>query len=298
MKMENNIVYQEDCIEGMRKIPSNSIDLVLTDPPYNITNRNEWDKPIDLENFWVEIKRVLKENGCVIVTASQPFTTDLINSNREMFKYCLYWNKLCPTGFLNSKKQPLRVIEDICVFYIKPPIYNPQMQKTGKVRKKGGGKVATLNYGKFKNGYFSEDDLKYPKNLLEFSNANKSIIQHPTQKPVELFKWLIKSYSNENQLVLDCFAGSGTTAIACIETNRKYICFENNPQYFKIINDRIQSAKSQTQLSNESCPTEDLIGIKRKPCEVSQSLLRKPSLNSDIKLNKVSHLHAGCNITR
>jgi len=261
MKMETNIVYQEDCIEGMKKIPSNSIDLVLTDPPYNITNRNEWDKPIDLEKFWVEIKRVLNENGCVIVTSSQPFTTDLINSNREMFKYCLYWNKLCPTGFLNSKKQPLRVIEDICIFYIKQPTYNPQMQKTEKVRKKGGGKVATLNYGKFKNGYFSEDDLKYPKNLLEFSNANKSIIQHPTQKPIGLFKWLINSYSNENQLVLDCFGGSGTTAIACKRNNRNFIGNDLNQEFVEIANQQLSQAQlnafSNTQNSTSSgFPTE------------------------------------------
>ena len=129
------------------------------------------------------------------------------------------------------------------------------------------------------------DGKRFPTSIIKINRELKKRF-HPTQKPVELFKWLIKSYSNENQLVLDCFAGSGTTAIACIETNRKYICFENNPQYFKIINDRIQSAKSQTQLSNESCPTEDLIGIKRKPCEVSQSLLRKPSLNSDINRNR------------
>ena len=266
--MKTDIVYQEDCIEGMKKIPSNSIDLVLTDPPYGIT-ACEWDKPIDLKNFWVEIKRVLKENGCVIVTASQPFTTDLINSNREMFKYCLIWVKSRRVGFSIANKQPMRMYENILVFYDKQPIYNPQLEEKPKedIRfRKKQPKSKKGVYGIAQDGVkdvFEKRtipiDKNYPSNVLFFKSNCNSKTFHPTQKPVELFKYLIKTYSNENQLVLDCFAGSGTTAIACIETNRKYICFENNPQYFKIINNRIKSAKSQTQLSNESCPTEDLI---------------------------------------
>jgi site-specific DNA-methyltransferase (adenine-specific) len=156
-----------------------------------------------------------------------------------MFKYCWYWNKVCPTGFLNAKKQPLRQIEEICVFYNIQPNYNPQMVHTGKVRKKGGGKVATSNYGKFKTGYFSENDLLYPKQLLEFSNADKSLIKHPTQKPVELFEYLIKTYTNEGDLVLDNCIGSGTTAIACVNTKRNFIGIELSEEYCKIAKDRL-----------------------------------------------------------
>jgi len=256
MKMETNIVYQEDCIEGMKKIPSNSIDLVLTDPPYGIT-ACEWDKPINLEKFWVEIKRIIKLNGAIVMTASQPFTTDLINSNREWFKYELIWDKKKGSNIMVAKYMPSKSHENILVFYNIAPEYNPQKTYGHSNYDKTKFRLNSNTFGMpyTENKSFCEDGSRYPKSILTFSkNWQPQQSIHPTQKPVELFKWLIKSYSNENQLVLDCFAGSGTTAIACIETNRKYICFENNPQYFKIINDRIQSAKSQTQLSNESCP--------------------------------------------
>ena len=267
--METNIVYQEDCIEGMKKIPSNSIDLVLTDPPYGIT-ACEWDKPIDLEKFWVEIKRIIKLNGAIVMTASQPFTTDLINSNREWFKYELIWEKNFVSGFLNSKKRPLVKHENILIFYEKQPIYNPQLSKKKKENIRWNNivqKNSTNTYGKIEDSHTRYKfrtipiDMKYPDSILPFKTRHKTKRENPTEKPVELFKWLIKTYSNENQLVLDCFGGSGTTAIACIETNRQYILFENNPQYFKIINDRIQSAKSQTLLSQPSAEG-SLIGIK------------------------------------
>ena len=259
MKMETNIVYQEDCIEGMKKIPNNSIDLVLTDPPYNKTNRNEWDKPIDLKKWWVEIKRISKPNTAIIVFSSQPFTTDLINSNRQVFKYVLVWDKKNVSNPLNAKVMPLVYHEDICIFYEKKPVYNPQ--KTNPENKRKWKQYASSkNFGEVKTDSEGFVEGKYPRSILVFSNANRNGL-HPTQKPVELFKYLIKTYSNENQLVLDCFGGSGTTAIACIETNRQYILFENNPQYFKIINDRIQSAKSQTLLSQPSAEG-SLIGIK------------------------------------
>ena len=290
MKMETNIVYQEDCIEGMKKIQSNSIDLVLTDPPYSITDCM-WDKPIDLERFYEEINRIIKPNGVVIMTAVQPFATDLINFNRKRFRYDLIWNKIKPSGFFNANKMPMRSHEHILVFYDKLPIFNPQ--KTMRAKKdlrpnrvknsiKKPYQSSDVYVGKnikFSSNY--EEDKVNPKSIIEISNINNFSSKriHPTQKPVELFKYLIKSYSNENQLVLDCFGGSGTTAIACIETNRKYILFENNPQYFKIINDRIQSAKSQTLLSQPSTEG-SLIGIKRKPCEVSQ-IPNGTSLNSD-----------------
>jgi site-specific DNA-methyltransferase (adenine-specific) len=301
MKMETNIVYQEDCIEGMKKIPSNSIDLVLTDPPYGIT-ACEWDKLIDLKKWWVEIKRVIKPNGAIVMTASQPFTTDLINSNREWFKYEIIWCKGKGSNFSLVKKQPLRIHEDILVFQEKM-WYNPQMEKVeGKIRNqkkeveerewRGTNRPSDVNH--FKKIKYSDDynpEFTYPKSLIYFPNhLEKHHKSHPTQKPVELFKWLIKSYSNENQLVLDCFAGSGTTAIACIETNRKYICFENNPQYFKIINDRIKSAKSQTQLSNESCPNGEFNKDYQETSEEVSQIPNGTSDNPDIKCNKIKVL--------
>jgi len=249
--MEINKIYQGDCLELMKQIEDNSIDLILCDLPYGITNRNVWDIVIDFEKLWKQYFRIIKEKGVIILTSVQPFTSILINSNLKMFKYCWYWNKVCPTGFLNAKKQPLRQIEEICVFYNSQPNYNPIMVHTGKVRKKGGGKVATSNYGKFKNGYFSEDDLLYPKQLLEFSNADKSLIKHPTQKPVALFEYLIKTYTNEGDLVLDNCIGSGTTAVACIKTNRKFIGIELSPEYCKIANERIQKELSQSKLNSE-----------------------------------------------
>ena len=248
--MEINKIYQGDCLELMKQLEDNSIDLILCDLPYGITNRNVWDIVIDFEKLWKQYFRIIKEKGVIILTSVQPFTSILINSNLKMFKYCWYWNKVCPTGFLNAKKQPLRQIEEICVFYNSQPNYNPIMVHTGKVRKKGGGKVATSNYGKFKNGYFSEDDLLYPKQLLEFSNADKSLIKHPTQKPVALFEYLIKTYTNEGDLVLDNCIGSGTTAVACIKTNRKFIGIELSPEYCKIANERIQKELSQSKLNN------------------------------------------------
>ena len=290
MKMETNIVYQEDCIEGMKKIPSNSIDLVLTDPPYGIT-ACEWDKPIDLRKFWVEIKRITKPNGVIVMTASQPFTTDLINSNREWFKYCLCWNKGTHSNPLLAKKQPLRIHEDIIIFY-KKCFYNPQMEK-GKPYKKDYGykKHSTDSFGNL-NLIDSDNKsgLRYPKSIINIGQPkNNRKFNHPTQKPVELFKYLIKSYSNENQIVLDCFGGSGTTAIACMETNREYICFENNPQYFKIINDRIKSAKSQTLNPTDSTllKAEGFnISLKDNSNELSQiSSNDETSLNNNIRRN-------------
>ena len=287
--METNIVYQEDCIKGMKKIPSNSINLVLTDPPYGIT-ACEWDKPIDLKKFWVEIKRIIKPNGAIVMTASQPFTTDLINSNREMFKYELIWEKDRPNSIGNVNKMPLRYHENILVFYNELPIYNKQFipRSEGGLKRiksvvQGGFKPNDKNNHKFGLKAITKkyDKMKICGSILEFKKDCPTNLKHSTQKPTSLFQYLIKSYSNENQLILDCFGGSGTTAIACIETNRQYILFENNPLYFKIINDRIQSAKSQTQLSNESCPNGEFnMGLEVQKSEISSPKLSPTEITS------------------
>lgn len=236
--MRMNIVYNEECIQGLKKLPENSINLVLTDPPYNKTNRNEWDKPIDLKEWWVEIKRVLKENGCIIITASQPFTTDLINSNRNWFRYTLVWDKVNVSNPLNAKIMPLVYHEDICVFYKNKPTYNPQ--KTNPENKRKWKQYASsTNFGEVNSGKEGFVEGKYPRSILVFSNAKRNGL-HPTQKPIELFKWLIKTYSNEGDIVLDTFIGSGTTAVACKELNRNFIGFEVNKKYCDITNERLQ----------------------------------------------------------
>ena len=280
----------------MKQIEDKSVDLILCDLPYGVTNRNQWDKIINIERLWVQYLRIIKEKGVIVLTATQPFTTLIINSNLKMFKYCWYWNKVCPTGFLNAKKQPLRQIEEVCVFYNQQPTFNPIMVCTGKVRKKGGGKVATTNYGKFKNGYFSEDDLLYPKNIIEISNADKSQIQHPTQKPVALFEYLIKTYTNEGDLVLDNCIGSGTTAVACINTKRNFIGMELEQKYVDIANSRIQKELSQTQLNSEEAvsippnpkgigyPWDDYMIIPEPPTKPSETTLGLTEIKSELAI--------------
>jgi DNA modification methylase len=268
--METNIVYQEDCIEGMKKIPSNSIDLVLTDPPYG-TTACEWDKPID---FLKECLRVIKDNGCILVFGDIKSIGKLLN--HKFGRYEWVWIKTKAPNFLFGSKQPLRKTEYIAVIYKHQPTYNfIRIPKRNNFRvnnyrnkqfsTKTHNEVVGSSLELKRSDIAKDQTTTFIENIIEYSNFKKknNWYMHPTEKPLGLFKFFIEMYSNENQVVLDCFAGSGTTAIACIETNRKYICFENNPQYFKIINDRIKSAKSQTQLSNESCPTEDLIRIKR-----------------------------------
>jgi len=243
--MESKIIHG-DCFEEMKKLDSNSIDLVLTDPPYNMT-AIKWDKPIDLEKWWVEIKRVLKERGCAIITASQPFTTDLINSNRKWFKYCLTWVKNTATGMATAKLRPMKYSEDVVVFYNKQGIFNPQ-----RIKRISKSSLERYKYN-LKSGEGSEHhnlksvDKKYdlktknPSDVLFFNSTpqHKGKL-HPTQKPVELFEYLIKSYSNKNQLVLDCFGGSGTTAIACCNLKRDFIIIEKELSYFQIIKDRLE----------------------------------------------------------
>jgi len=258
--METNKIYQGDCLELMKQIDDKSIDLILCDLPYG-TTACKWDTIIPFEPLWEQYKRIIKDNGVIVLTASQPFTTDLINSNRTWFKYCWIWEKNLVSGFLNAKKQPLRKYEDIVVFYLKQPKYNPILVKKDKesirwnnIEQNG----ITEIYGKIRakqKRYEFRDiaiDLKYPSNILRFSTRNNKIHRDiPTQKPVALFEYLIKTYTNEGDLVLDNCIGSGTTAIACINTKRNFIGIELSPEYCKISNERIQKELSQTKLNSE-----------------------------------------------
>lgn len=239
-ELELNRIYQRECIEGMKLLPDKSIDMILCDLPYG-TTRNKWDAIIPFNQLWSEYERIIKDNGAIVLTAAQPFTSELIVSNRKLFRYSLVWDKKLSSGFLNAKRMPLRRHEDIVVFYKKLPTYNPIMEVRGKVRKKGittdTGKH-TENYGSYKSAV-SENNEYYPTSIIEVSNANRSKSVHPTQKPVDLFTYLIKTYTNEGEIVLDNCIGSGTTAIAAIRTNRLFIGFERESEYVEIANKRL-----------------------------------------------------------
>jgi site-specific DNA-methyltransferase (adenine-specific) len=234
-------VFHGDCLEIMKSIPEGSIDMILCDLPYG-TTACKWDILIPFENLWKEYNRVIKDNGAIVLTASQPFTTVLINSNLKMFKYCWVWNKRFAGNFVLAKYQPQKIHEDICVFSKKTHQYIPQMTirdkpiKMGKNRSESG----SVNLSKAKDEYIGKVyDKKYPESIIEY-NVRTGRGLHPTQKPVALFEYLIKTYTNAGNLILDNCAGSGTTAIACINTNRKYILIEKEQKYFDIINERIE----------------------------------------------------------
>jgi site-specific DNA-methyltransferase (adenine-specific) len=234
--MENQVM-QGDCLELMKDIPDGSVDMILADLPYG-TTACKWDTIIPFEPLWEQYKRIIKDNGAIVLTASQPFTSALVMSNIKMFKYCWVWNKAKAANYVNAKKQPLKIHEDIAVF-CKGNNYNPQ-KTIGKFRKKGGYTV-NREVAVAQNPTVSFNDTYYPKSILDFSVAgNKDSTLHPTQKPVALFEYLIKTYTNEGDLVLDNCAGSGTTGVACKNLNRKYILIEKEPEYIDIINKRLK----------------------------------------------------------
>jgi len=238
--MKDNIIYHGDCLEVMKSINDKSINMILCDLPYGVTARNKWDVIIPFDKLFEQYNRIIKENGIIVLTATQPFASMLIANNPKMFRYDLIWNKNSVTGFLNAKRMPLRKHETILIFYNKLPTYNPQMT-TGKLIKKCTKSKQTTNYNDTSNRpepYMS--DKYYPTSIIDIPNPRFKD-GHPTQKPIALFEYLIKTYTNERDLVLDNCAGSGTTGIACINTNRNYILIEKEEEYIKIINERINT---------------------------------------------------------
>jgi site-specific DNA-methyltransferase (adenine-specific) len=257
-----NTVFNEDCLEGMKRIPEKSIDMILCDLPYG-TTACKWDVIIPFEPLWEQYERVIKDNGAIVLTASQPFTSALVMSNPSLFKYSWIYRKQQGTGFLNAKKMPLIDHEDVLVFYKKLPVYNPQMQEA-KVFRPGikKAKENDLSDYVYRSGIigktsWEDNGKRYPKTVLEnlydkerfdatvVNRANR----HPTQKPVALFEYLIKTYTNEGETVLDNCMGSGTTAIACINTNRNYIGFEKEEKYYNIIQERIKKHTPQLKIA-------------------------------------------------
>ena len=222
----------------MKDIPSGSIDMILADLPYG-TTKNKWDSIIPLGKLWEQYERVIKGNGAIVLFGSQPFTTALNNSNTKLYRYEWIWIKNNSTGFQLANKRPMKKHEIISVFYNKQPTYNPQgLQPYGKVNKRGS---MGDNWDEMSSNQYIQKYTNYPTQLLEYSYDKEKL--HPTQKPVALFEYLIKTYTNEGETVLDNCMGSGTTAIACLNTNRNFIGFEMDKEYFDIANVRIDEHK-------------------------------------------------------
>ena len=240
-----------DCLEVMKTLPDKSVDMILCDLPYG-TTACSWDTVIPFEPLWEQYKRLIKDRGTIALTASQPFTSALVMSNPKMFKYCWVWNKVKPSTALNAKYSPLRTTEDICVFSNGKTNYNPIM--TSKPRRIDTNKHDKNGeaFGNAKVFRFHDNKgLGYPKSLLTISNANQTNRVHPTQKPVALFEYLIKTYTNEGDTVLDNCMGSGTTGVACAQTGRDFIGIEIDPGYFAIAEKRIKEAQAQLTLPAE-----------------------------------------------
>jgi 16S rRNA G966 N2-methylase RsmD len=233
-------LFLGDCLEKMAKLPSGCVDMILADPPYG-TTACKWDSVIPLELMWEQLKRIIKANGAIVMTASQPFTTTLIASNMKMFKYEWIWEKSRCTGFLQAQYMPMKAHENVLVFVAAgKPTYNPQ-KTTGHTPThcaRGYGHAPTFGKSKERN-YKGGDTTRYPKTVQRFGNDRGF---HPTQKPVALMEYLIKTYTNEGETVLDFVMGSGTTGVACHNLNRKFIGIERDPEYFKTATERIAQA--------------------------------------------------------
>jgi len=235
-------VQRIDWFEGLRQVPDHSIDLILTDPPYGVT-ACAWDKAPDLTKMWTEFNRVIKPTGAIVLTATQPFATDVINANRRRFRYDLVWVKNMAVGFLNAKRMPLRQHEHILVFYGKLPTYNPQMTP-GKPYHRKAGKVYPSTIYRAVSKVEGASDQRYPTSVLPFSRDSGRGLKHPTQKPLALFQWLIKTYSNVGETVLDPFMGSGTTAVAAHVEGRHFLGFETDLNYHRMALERLEKLSS------------------------------------------------------
>ena len=244
-------LYKGDCLELMKSIPDGSIDAIITDPPYG-TTACKWDSVIDFTLMWEQLNRIIKPNGAIILFAQTPFDKVLGASNLPMLKYEWVWRKSRPTGHLNANKMPMKAHENILVFYKKPPTFNKQMTigkpnhvKDGSIRK---SKATNNNYGHFENVVQKSTELKNPITVIEFSQQDPNKIEHPTQKPVKLMEYLIKTYTNKNETVLDFTMGSGSTGVACVNTFRNFIGIEMDENYFNIATKRIEEAQELNEL--------------------------------------------------
>ena len=249
-----NKIIQGDCLEVMQGIPDKSIDMILCDLPYG-TTACKWDTVIPFEPLWAQYKRIIKDNGAIVLTASQPFTSLLITSNFGMFKYCWVWKKSCGAGFLNAKNAPIKMHEDICVFSkgttancsTHNMIYNPQGTKqVQRYRNRTGEHSEAVGNRPCRSKGYTQTTANYPTTVIDFPNDRGMV--HDTQKPVALFEYLIRTYTNEGDTVLDNCIGSGTTAIAALNTGRFFIGIEREETYINIARKRIYEAQAQQSL--------------------------------------------------
>lgn len=273
IKEYENKVIQGDCLNVMQNIPDNSIDMVLCDLPYG-TTQNKWDSVIDLDKLWKQYNRIVKPNGAIVLTSQGVFTAKLILSNEKYFKYKIVWIKSKSTNFLNAKKQPLRKHEDICVFYKKQPNYNPQMTN-GEAYDKGIRKDQyTGSYGDFKPRHVKSNGKRYPTDVIAFEEQeiedyiyvktaeSEGKVYHPTQKPIELGRYLIRTFSNPGDIILDNACGSGSFLLSAILENRKFIGIEKNEDvllhkvkevdYIKVCTDRIQETLKRKEIEENT----------------------------------------------
>ena len=237
-------IYLEDCLEGMKRIPDGSVDMVLCDPPYERT-KNRWDVAIPIEPLWKEYRRIVKPNGAIVLFADGMFMAKLMSSNPSMWRYNLIWDKVLTAGFLNANRMPLRRHEEICVFYKKAPTYNPQKTPGPKSHSKGTPKeCANHNYGSydFIDNAEEHGTMKYPTSIFRIQKPHPSKAVHPTEKPVELCETLIRTYTNPGETVLDNAMGSGSTGVAAMMAGRNFIGFETERKYFDIASQRIKEA--------------------------------------------------------
>ena len=227
-----------DCLEAMKDIEEGTVDLLYCDLPYG-TTQCKWDTVIDLDEWWKLVWKISKPNAAVVLHAAQPFTTTLINSQIEFFKYEWIWEKSKATGYLNAKKQPMRAHESICVFYKKPPVYNPQMAP-GDAYERGTALRDTAVYGSQVAVEVKSEGGRYPRSIQYFRTAESEGKLHPTQKPIALAEYIIKTYTNEGDLVCDPTMGSGTACLAADNLNRSYIGIELDENYYKIAQSRLK----------------------------------------------------------
>lgn len=258
MNIELDNIYLGDCLDIMPQIPDKSIDMVLCDLPYEVLNKNnhhaQWDRMIPFEPLWAQYERIIKDNGAIVLFGQGMFTSDLMQSNRKLWRYNLVWDKGRATGFLNANRMPLRCHEDICVFYKSLPTYHPQMEDlNGREpnHPQGHGEHNEKNqcYGKVNRINPTYTDKKHPRSIINIKAVHCSEGQfHPTQKPVDLLRYLIRTYTNPEDVVLDNCAGSGSTCIAAIRERRRWIGIEKNEEYYQIAKKRIEQELSQPTL--------------------------------------------------
>ncbi len=245
--MPVNIEIREgDCLELMQTIPTGTIDMILCDLPYGVT-QNEKDRPLDLPRLWAQYRRITKPTAAIVLTAQFPYSAGLVTSNPSMFRYDLIWDKILVSGHLNAHRMPLRCHEHILVFYKMAPIYHPQMSQGPPRHSEGQAsrrELTNRNYGKWARlpDIQSGNTFKFPRSIISIQKPHPSKAQHPTEKPVTLCEWLIRTYTNEGETVLDNCLGSGTTALACFQTNRHCIGMELDPTYISLARKRIANA--------------------------------------------------------